>query len=180
MEYWQDLYHELEQQKERGLREGKKEGMIEGAQQAFIMSVFIYLVLLMFFGAMKQEVDPKVEYPAEFISNVYHIGIILVSIFFLVKTLVNDKLLIGNLTLEEARTEGTKYAYRKTWMLQHNRYQSIGVVLIALLNAIVYWMIAILFNLFTASEVFKNEVTAIVVMIILNLVFIIPTVVLKR
>ena len=59
MEYWQDLYHELEQQKERGLKDGKKEGMVEGAQQAFIMSVFVYLVLLMFFGVMKREADSK-------------------------------------------------------------------------------------------------------------------------
>lgn len=180
MEYWQDLYHELEQQKEQGLRDGKREGMIEGAQQTFIMSVFVYLVLLMFFGVMKREAHSKIDYPAEFISNVYHICIIIVSIFFMVKALVKDKLLIGNLTLEEARTEGTKYAYRKTCMLQHNRYQTISVALIALLNAIMYWIIASLLNLLTPGELFRNEVIAIVVMIILNLVFTIPTILLKR
>lgn len=181
MEYWQDLYHELEQQKERGLREGKREGTIEGAQQALIVSIFIYIVLLMALRMMKENADASIKYPHEFLLNIYHIAIIAISIFFLVKALVKDNLLIGNLSLEEARTEGTKWAYVKSWILQKGRYHTIWLTLIISLNSVLYWMIAsLLHNLNPEMELFKIEAFAIIAMIVLNVAFVIFTSVLKR
>lgn len=180
MEYWQDLYHELEQQKEKGLREGKKDGIIDGAQQASIISVVIFLMLWIFLDIMKQKAASDLGLPLKYVLSIYHMAIMCVSIFFLIKTLFKDKVLIGNLSLEEARTEGTKRAYIKSWVLQRDRYQSIGLTLIMLLNSLVYWGIASMLNLNPTSEPFKNETFAIIGMIVPNVALVIFTSVLKR
>jgi len=180
MEYWQDLYHELEEQKEKGLREGKKEGMIDGAQQAFMLSVILFLLLLFGISVLKENMTTEAEKIKDTILKIYHFLLIGGGAFLLVRALMVDKVLIGNLSLEEARTEGTKRAYIKSWILQKDRYQSIWFALVILLNSIVYWMIATLFNSSELSNLLVKEVNSIIAMIVLNIVLVILSSVLKR
>ena len=180
MEYWQDLYHELEEQKEKGLREGKKEGMIDGAQQAFMLSVFVFVMLLFSISVLKENMTTEGEKIKDAILKIYHFLLIGGGTFLLVRALMIDKVLIGNLSLEEARTEGTKRAYIKSWALQKDRYQSIWFALIILLNSIVYWSFATLFNAGDFTNLLVKEVNSIIAMIVLNVVLVIISSVLKR
>ena len=180
MEYWQDLYHELEQQKERGLREGKREGMIDGAQQAFMLSFLIFLMLLLSISVLKENITTAPEKIKNAVLDIYHFLLIGGGSFLLVRALMVDKVLIGNLSLEEARTEGTKRAYIKSWALQRDRYQSIWFALVILLNSIVYWMISTLFNSGDLTNLLVKEVNSIIAMIVLNIVLVIILSVLKR
>jgi len=92
MEYWQDLYHELEQQKERGLREGKREGMIEGAQQAFIVSIFSFGVLLLMIGVFKEGMEDSGSKQAQgIILAIYHMLLIASGFFLLFRAISTIK-----------------------------------------------------------------------------------------
>lgn len=178
MEYWQDLYHELEEQKEKGLREGKKEGMIGGAQNALILSTFCFFVLwLMIKIFLNKKV--KILDDHELISLVYHIILIGIGFFLLIRALINDVTLIGNLSLEEARKEGTQKAYFKNWYLQKNRYHSIGFALIILLNSTIYWFVAYFRILKNSATLLESEAAATIAMILLSIVLVIGTGILK-
>lgn len=178
MEYWQDLYHELEEQKEKGLREGKKEGIIDGAQNALILSIFCFFVLWLMISIF---LNKKVETAEghELIGLIYHIILIGIGFFLLIRALINDVTLIGNLSLEEARKEGTQKAYFKNWYLQKNRYHSIGFALVILLNSIIYWFVAYFRILKDAATLLESEATAAIAMILLNIAFVIGTGILK-
>ena len=174
MEYWQDLYHELEQQKERGLREGKKEGMIEGAQQAFIGSILAFGVLFMIIGIFKEGMeDSQSKQVQDLFLTIYHMLLVATGFFLLIRAHFSNKAEDGNLSLKDARTYGTIYAYRKNLSLQKDHYQAIWTALVVLFNATIYWIASILSTVVGGEDVFKNEIFASALMFILNIVFII-------